>query len=372
MEVSSLVSEYLQALALIFIAEMGDKTQILSMVFATKFKIRQILIGVALGAAMNHGLAIAFGSLLSRYLPIDLLQLIAGFLFVFFAIWSLSAEEDDSEEVKSSYGPIVTVSLAFFLGELGDKTQLTALTLSVGSTYPLLVLAGTVSGMVLTSFLGILAGIKLGHRIKEVYLKTGAYAIFMFFGLQKIITSSLTVSWTILYWTPFLLLLSGVSYFRIRQFRYKLKTIERTAFQKRAEALRIFAGTLRTELDLLCKGQDYCRNCVGDACLVGYMKVILEHAKNNEAYNLTQLKEIEKLVDKSFDPDKAKGIMRMLNDFYASHPESFGNCDADVFANVREALERIVFGAALGHFDNFQTYKKTLELWDGSFGLKKL
>ena len=188
-------AEYFQALTLIFIAEMGDKTQILSMAFATKFKIRQILIGVALGAALNHGLAIAFGTLLSRYVPLELLQLLAGGLFIFFAFWSLQAQEAEEEDVKSAYGPVLTVALAFFLGELGDKTQLTALTLSAGARSPLLILAGTVSGMVLTSLIGILVGIKLGDKIKELHLKIGAFSVFMFFGLQKIFTSPLTGSW---------------------------------------------------------------------------------------------------------------------------------------------------------------------------------
>lgn len=367
-----LFAEYFQAAALIFIAEMGDKTQILSMAFATKFKIRQILIGVALGAALNHGLAIAFGTLLSRYLPMDWLQLIAGLLFVFFAFWSLQAEESEEEEVKAAYGPILTVSLAFFLGELGDKTQLTALTLSAGAQWPLVILAGTVTGMVLTSLIGILVGIKLGDKIKELYLKMGAFAVFMFFGLQKLFVSPLTSTWTWSFWMPLILGIAILSYFRITVFQRKLATIEKTQFQRRAEALKIFAGTLRNEVELLCKGEAACSTCIGDACLVGYMKMILEQAEQHVEINKTSLRDIEKLLDRSYDRQKARGILNMLNRFYADHPDEFGSSTKDIFSSVRGSLERIVFGVPLGEFDQYQDYKKAIEARDSSFGLKKL
>lgn len=365
-------SEFIQAFALIFIAEMGDKTQILSMAFATKFKVRQILVGVALGAALNHGLAIAFGSLLNKYLPLDILQLFAGILFVVFALWSLNAEEAEDDEIKNAYGPIITVAIAFFLGELGDKTQLTALTLSAGAAFPLVILAGTVSGMVLTSLLGIFIGIKLGDKIKELYLKLGAYAIFMFFGLQKILTSSYTNAFSFLAWIVLFCVLAILSFYRIRNFRYKLRTIEKTAYFKNAEALRIFSSTLKEELNHLCKGLEHCNTCQGDACLVGYMKLILDRAKHGESFDKAKLKDIEKLIDKSFDKQKARGILKMLVEYYTDHETLFANSENDVFFIVREALEYIIFGGSLGSFGSFVEYKNALNQKDNTFTLKKL
>ncbi|SCZ81679.1 TMEM165/GDT1 family protein [Acidaminobacter hydrogenoformans] len=365
-------AEYFQALALIFIAEMGDKTQILSMAFATKFKIRQILIGVALGAALNHGLAIAFGTLLSRYVPLELLQLVAGVLFLFFAFWSLQAQEAEEEDVKSAYGPVLTVALAFFLGELGDKTQLTALTLSAGAKSPVMVLAGTVSGMVLTSLIGILVGIKLGDKIKELHLKLGAFSVFMFFGLQKIFTSPLTGSWSWLVWIPLLAALAVLSYFRITGFRRALSMIEKTQFQARLEDLRAFAGTLRNEVEMLCKGEVSCSTCIGEACLVGYMKKILDQAAHHVEIDKSGLRNVEQLLDRSYDKQKARGILNMINRFYAEYPESFGGHGHDAFESVRLSIERIVFGAPLGEFDKYQDYKHAIEAKDSSFGLKKL
>ena len=88
------MSELIQAFTLIFIAEMGDKTQIMAMAFATKFKVKQILVGVFIGSLLNHGLAIALGSVLNRFIPLDALQLVADVLFVAFGLMSLSIAED--------------------------------------------------------------------------------------------------------------------------------------------------------------------------------------------------------------------------------------------------------------------------------------
>ena len=135
------MSDYLQAFALIFIAEMGDKTQIMAMAFATQYKIKQILIGVAIGAFLNHGLAIVLGSMLTKFIPIEALQLVAGVLFIAFGLLSLSIAEEEEDDVSGKrYGAIFTVALAFFLGELGDKTQLTALTLSTQASLPFMTL----------------------------------------------------------------------------------------------------------------------------------------------------------------------------------------------------------------------------------------
>jgi putative Ca2+/H+ antiporter (TMEM165/GDT1 family) len=115
----------LKAFMLIFVAEMGDKTQILAMAFATKYPVKKVLLGIFIGAFLNHGLAVLFGSYLSQIIPISSLQIIAGFAFVGFALWTLYSDDEEEEETKKyKLGPIFTVSLAFFLGELGDKTQL--------------------------------------------------------------------------------------------------------------------------------------------------------------------------------------------------------------------------------------------------------
>ena len=185
-----MLREYLQALLFIFIAEMGDKTQILAMMFATKYKMSQVLLGVLIGSFLNHGVAVLFGSLIGGMIPANVLQIIAGSAFIFFALWSLKEDEDeDEEEGVRKLGPVFTVAAAFFIGELGDKTQLTAITLSVDAAHPFFILLGTVSGMLLTSGVGIIVGSKIGDKIPELFMKFIAYGLFLVFGSMKLYTS---------------------------------------------------------------------------------------------------------------------------------------------------------------------------------------
>src|SRR6056297_3848201 len=147
-----MTGEFIKAFMLIFVAEMGDKTQILAMTFATRYSVKKVLLGIFIGSLLNHGLAVALGTVLSKRFPIDRIQIIAGLAFIFFAVWTLRNEDDEEEEnEKIKYGAVITVALAFFIGELGDKTQLAAITLAAASKHLLLVLAGTVSAMVATS-----------------------------------------------------------------------------------------------------------------------------------------------------------------------------------------------------------------------------
>lgn len=180
------MKEYITAFLLITLAEMGDKTQLLAMAFASKFKPTSVLIGISIGAFLNHGIAIVIGSYISKLVPINTIQIIASLLFLLFGLWSLKldAEDEDTEDenVKKNYGPIITVATAFFIGELGDKTQLTAMALGAKATYPILVLLGTVTGMLVTGGLGIIVGRLLGKKIPEVTMKIIASIVFMFFG----------------------------------------------------------------------------------------------------------------------------------------------------------------------------------------------
>lgn len=183
-------TDFIKAFGLIFIAEMGDKTQILAMAFSTRYKVKSVLCGIFLGAFLNHGIAVWLGNYLCSIIPVETLQIIAGFAFVGFALWTLKIEKEEEEKkVKRSFGPIITVAMAFFIGELGDKTQLTAITLSTEATYPLLILLGSVSAMIVTGGLGIFVGRKLGNKIPELAIKLLAASIFMIFGVTKLFTT---------------------------------------------------------------------------------------------------------------------------------------------------------------------------------------
>lgn len=362
--------EYIQAMLMILIAEMGDKTQILAMAFATKYKIRQIVIGVALGAFLNHGLAILLGSLLTRVIPMELLQLIAGLMFIGFAFWSLQVDDEGEEEKNSAFGPIITVALAFFIGELGDKTQLTALTLGASSQFPFFILMGTVTGMVLTSLLGILIGAKLGHKIPEMQLKLGAFTVFMVFGLEKLINSpytrSLNVSWLVVG----LVVVAIAGFIKIQQFIQDVKVAEKTALRAQAQGLYEYVHKIKEDVDALCLGESHCQVCKGGMCTVGFMKDILARSSRGEVIEPYEISQINHLIERDFDLNLTREILGSLRDYYEKYPEEF--IDNIMLTNLRHALERILFGAVLKDCRDFMHYQEKLIELDDTFKLKKL
>ncbi|WP_070000776.1 TMEM165/GDT1 family protein [Cellulosilyticum sp. I15G10I2] len=180
--------ELLSAFLLVFVAEMGDKTQILAMMFATRYKARSVLAGVFIGSLLNHGLAVLLGNQLGCLIPLTLLGTIAGLAFIYFAFTSLRYEEGEKEELINYKSPIITVASAFFIGELGDKTQLAAITLSMDAVCPWEILIGTVGAMVATSVMGIWVGSKIGKNIPDIFIKTFSAALFFVFGIIKLST----------------------------------------------------------------------------------------------------------------------------------------------------------------------------------------
>lgn len=108
--------ELIQAFFFIFMAEMGDKTQLMAMAFATKYSLSKVLLGVALGSFLNHGLAALLGTYLTLFIPLDTIGLLAAFAFIFFGLWALKVNGDDGEEneLHSRFGPVIMVASAFF------------------------------------------------------------------------------------------------------------------------------------------------------------------------------------------------------------------------------------------------------------------
>lgn len=185
-----MLREFIKAFFFIFVAEMGDKTQIIAMTCAAKYSIRQVLIGIFIGVLLNHGLAIIIGIYLSNYISIDILQIIAGFLFILFGLWTFINDDDSNNTEKCSRnGAILTVASAFFIGELGDKTQLTALTLSMNSDYPFFILLGAITGMLITGIIGIIVGNRIGKKVSGMTIKIISGIIFVLFGVLGVFSS---------------------------------------------------------------------------------------------------------------------------------------------------------------------------------------
>ncbi|KKM09569.1 hypothetical protein SY88_18455 [Clostridiales bacterium PH28_bin88] len=180
---------FLAAVFFVTVAEMGDKTQLLAMAFATRYKPRQVLLGVFLATILNHAVAVIVGDLLGTRIPFAYVQGAAALSFIGFGLWTLRGDTLDGEDRrKSRFSPVWTVAIAFFIAELGDKTQLTTIALAAKYGEPVMTLLGSTLGMLIADAIGITVGVVLGKKIPETTVKAASAGIFIFFGLVTLYT----------------------------------------------------------------------------------------------------------------------------------------------------------------------------------------
>ncbi len=174
----------LQSFLLVVTSEMGDKTQLLALVLASKFKKPwTIMAGILVATLVNHGLASLLGTEVSALLPPHLLIKILGFTFLAFAVWLLVPDKDEGLKWSEKYGAFVTTTIAFFLAEMGDKTQLATVALAARFQEPVMVTLGTTAGMLVADGLAVFLGEKLTRRISMKWIHWGAAALFAIFGV---------------------------------------------------------------------------------------------------------------------------------------------------------------------------------------------
>lgn len=182
-----MLEEFIEAFVLVFVAEVGDKTQLMLMTLAAKYTVMQMLLGIFFGVTVNHGVAVIIGCCLSNIIEGSLLQMFAGFIFIVFGIITIVYDEDNEKTKNFKFGPVLTTALTFLLGEMGDKTQLTAMTLAMEATHPALVLGGSVTGMMAIGLIGIIIGTALTKLIPSNIIKIISGLVFIIFGLMRFI-----------------------------------------------------------------------------------------------------------------------------------------------------------------------------------------
>ena len=188
------------SLLFVTLAEMGDKTQLLAMAFATRFPPRIVLAAVFVATLLNHSLAVATGQLLTTVIPVNVIALVAALSFILFGLWTIRGDSLDGEDSRpNAYGPFLTVGVAFFLAEIGDKTQLATISLAVKYEAPAAVLLGTTTGMVVADGFGILVGATLGSRLPDAAIRLVSAGVFVAFGLIGVgaVLPSLLPSWAV-------------------------------------------------------------------------------------------------------------------------------------------------------------------------------
>ena len=181
---------FIGATVMVVLAEMGDKTQLLAMAFATRFPAKAVMWGVFLATILNHALAVALGNYLGTSFNMQLVQMIAAASFILFGLWTIRGDSLDGEDKrKMILGPIMTVAVAFFFAEMGDKTQLATVALAAKYDAPLATLLGTTTGMLIADALGIYVGIVAGKKIPERVIKWISALTFIAFGYIGLYTS---------------------------------------------------------------------------------------------------------------------------------------------------------------------------------------
>ena len=184
MEIETL-DAFLISTAVIFIAELGDKSQLMALTFATRFKTVPVLIGITAATAIVHAFSVGVGAALGAAIPTRPITIVAAIAFIGFGLWTLRGDElSDKDEARAAAVPtrhaIMAVGTAFFLAELGDKTMLATVTLATKEglfgTW-----AGSTVGMVAADALAIIVGRQLGTRLPERTIKIGAATAFFAF-----------------------------------------------------------------------------------------------------------------------------------------------------------------------------------------------
>lgn len=174
----------------IFAAELGDKSQLMALAFATRYRPWPILAGITVATAVVHLFSVLAGGLLGSALPTDAVNVVGGVAFLAFAVWTLRGDALDDEEVDRANhvtrSVVVAVAGAFFLAELGDKTMLATITLATREGLFGTWLGSTV-GMVAADALAIGAGALLGKNLPERAIRYGAAASFVVFGVLLLI-----------------------------------------------------------------------------------------------------------------------------------------------------------------------------------------
>lgn len=162
------------------VAEIGDKTQLLALVLAARYrKPWPIIAGIFVATIANHGLAGWFGALASQWISPELARWLIAASFLAVALWALVPDKLDEDEAKAPrFGAFVATLIAFFLVEIGDKTQVATVVLAAQYEPLWQVVMGTTIGMLLANVPVVLLGAKFAHRLPLKAARWASAALF--------------------------------------------------------------------------------------------------------------------------------------------------------------------------------------------------
>jgi Ca2+/H+ antiporter, TMEM165/GDT1 family len=175
-------SPLILAFTLVFLAELGDKTQLIALAFATRYPLVSVLTGVLIGTALVTALSVALGGTVGEFLPQEWLKIATGIILIVFAILIVREGEEEEEDVPTGvtarFGPVAGVAFTFVIAEMGDKTMIATMALAAQTRMYLMVWAGATVGMVLANLIGIAIGRFAGRRLPERTIRWVAGTLF--------------------------------------------------------------------------------------------------------------------------------------------------------------------------------------------------
>lgn len=176
---------FLASTLAVTIAEIGDKTQLLSLFLVCRFTKRSpIILGILVATLLNHALSALLGAWLAKIIPASWLPWIVAISFIAIALWLLIPDKDDSESSGLlRFGAFTATALMFFIAEIGDKTQIATVVLAARYDETFWVIMGTTVGMLLANIPVIWAGQWIMERLPLATARILACALFVILGV---------------------------------------------------------------------------------------------------------------------------------------------------------------------------------------------
>ena len=185
------------AFGAIFIAEFGDKSQLLILAFATRYPARPVVIGVVLAATIIQGISVAVGAAAGSVLPPGVVEVVSGLAFLAVAAWTLLGDDDGEADKDAPSGRrlagmalVLTVAAAFVASELGDKTMLATFALAAQQG-ALPTWIGSTAGEVAANLVAVVVGRQAGHRLSPRMIRIGSAALFALAGAAVLIGAAM-------------------------------------------------------------------------------------------------------------------------------------------------------------------------------------
>lgn len=179
---------FLVSTGIVALAEIGDKTQILALILAARFRRPvPIVLGILVATLLNHAAAGALGAWIASLIGPAVLRLILGISFIAMAIWTLIPDQLEETTAQSSrFGVFGATLIAFFLAEMGDKTQIATVALAAQYRALVPVVLGTTLGMMIANVPAVVLGDRMANRLNVKLVHRVAAAIFAILGIATL------------------------------------------------------------------------------------------------------------------------------------------------------------------------------------------